>query len=69
MVREKVILGQFRLRYIDLHCATARERYELLLNRCPGIVEHLPSYLYPRQLLSGLCRGLFCCVVSIFAVN
>ena len=36
------ILGQFRLRYIDLHCATARERYELLLNRCPGIVEHLP---------------------------
>ena len=42
MVREKVILGQFRLRYIDLHCATARERYELLLNRCPGIVEHLP---------------------------
>ena len=38
MVREKVILGQFRLRYIDLHCATARERYELVLNRCPGIV-------------------------------
>ena len=36
------ILVQFRLRYIDLHCATARERYELLLNRCPGIVEHLP---------------------------
>ncbi len=36
------ILGQFRLRYIDLHCATARERYKLLLNRCPGIVEHLP---------------------------
>ena len=36
------ILGQFRLRYIDLYCATARERYELLLNRCPGIVEHLP---------------------------
>jgi CRP-like cAMP-binding protein len=24
------ILGQFRLRYIDLHCTTARERYELL---------------------------------------
>ena len=36
------ILGQFRLRYIDLHCTTARERYELLLQRCPGIVEHLP---------------------------
>ena len=27
--------------YIDLHRATARERYELLLQRCPGIVEHL----------------------------
>ena len=35
------ILFQFRSRYIDLHCATARERYELLLQRCPGIVEHL----------------------------
>ena len=27
--------------YRDLHRATARERYELLLQRCPGIVEHL----------------------------
>ena len=36
------ILGQFRLRYLDLHCATARESYERLLSRCPGIVEHLP---------------------------
>ena len=35
------ILFQFRSRYIDLHCATARERYELLLQRCPGIVVHL----------------------------
>ena len=35
------ILGQFRSRYLDLHRATARERYELLLQRCPGIVEHL----------------------------
>ena len=35
------ILFQFRSRYLDLHCATARERYELLLQRCPGIVEHL----------------------------
>ncbi len=34
-------LFQFRSRYLDLHCATARERYELLLQRCPGIVEHL----------------------------
>lgn len=35
------ILGQFRSRYLDLHCTTSRERYELLLQRCPGIVEHL----------------------------
>ena len=35
------ILFQFRSRYLDLHCATARERYELLLRRCPGIVHHL----------------------------
>ena len=36
------LLGQFRSRYLDLHCATPRKRYELLLQRCPGIVEHLP---------------------------
>ena len=35
------ILSQFRSRYLDLHCATARERYELLMQRCPGIVWHL----------------------------
>jgi len=35
------ILGQFRLRYIDLHCTTPRERYDQLMQRCPGIVEHL----------------------------
>ncbi len=35
------ILGQFRSRYLDLHCTTARERYYLLMQRCPGIVEHL----------------------------
>ena len=35
------ILGQFRSRYLDLHCTTPRKRYELLLQRCPGIVEHL----------------------------
>ena len=45
------ILAQFRLRYIDLHCATARERYELLLQRCPGIVEHLAL----QDLASFLC--------------
>jgi len=36
------ILCQFHERYLDLHRATARERYELLLQRCPGIVELLP---------------------------
>ncbi|MBR4700054.1 MAG: Crp/Fnr family transcriptional regulator [Prevotella sp.] len=35
------ILFQFRSRYLDLHCASPRERYDLLLQRCPGIVEHL----------------------------
>ena len=35
------IRSQFRSRYLDLHCATARERYELLMQRCPGIVGHL----------------------------
>ena len=36
------ILFQFRSRYLDLHCATARERYELLMQRCSGIVNDLP---------------------------
>ena len=35
------MLKQFKARYQDFHRATARERYELLLQRCPGIVEHL----------------------------
>ena len=35
------LLSQARACYLDLHRATARERYELLLRRCPGIVEHL----------------------------
>ncbi len=35
------ILFQFRSRYLDLHCTTARERYDLLMKRCPGIVDHL----------------------------
>ena len=38
------LLGQFRSRYLDLHCATPRERYKLLLQRCPGIVQHLPLH-------------------------
>ena len=45
------ILFQFRSRYLDLHCATARERYELLLQLCPGIVEHLDL----QDLASFLC--------------
>ena len=35
------ILGQFCSRYLDLHRATARERYDLLMQRCPGIVDLL----------------------------
>ena len=35
------ILFQFRSRYLDLHCTTPRERYDLLMQRCTGIVEHL----------------------------
>ena len=35
------ILFQFRSRYLDLHCATPRERYDLLMQRCPGIVKLL----------------------------
>lgn len=35
------ILSQFRSRYLDLHCITPRERYEMLLQRCPGIMEFL----------------------------
>ena len=35
------ILSQFRSRYLELHCTTPRERYELLLQRCPGIMELL----------------------------
>ena len=45
------ILSQFRSRYLDLHCTTPRERYELLLRRCPGIVEHLDL----QDLASFLC--------------
>ena len=40
MIGER-ILSQFRSRYLDLHCTTPRERYEMLLQRCPGIMEFL----------------------------
>ena len=33
------ILCQFRSSYLDLHCATPRERYERLMLRCPGIAD------------------------------
>ena len=45
------ILSQFRSRYLDLHCTTARERYDLLMQRCPGIVEHLDL----QDIASFLC--------------
>jgi CRP-like cAMP-binding protein len=38
------ILCQFHERYIDLHCATPRERYDMLMQRCPGIANELPQY-------------------------
>ena len=38
------ILCQFHERYLDLHCTTPRERYNLLMQRCPGIVNELPLY-------------------------
>ena len=44
-------LRSHRARYYDLHRATARERYELLLRRCPGIVHHLAL----QDLASFLC--------------
>ena len=45
------LLSQARACYLDLHRSTARERYELLLQRCPGIVEHLSL----QDLASFLC--------------
>ena len=35
------MLNQFKARYQDFHRATPYERYNLLTQRCPGIVEHL----------------------------
>jgi len=45
------VLRQRNQCYLDLHRASARERYELLLQRCPGIVEHLAL----QDLASFLC--------------
>ena len=58
------ILGQFRSRYLDFHCSTPSERYDQLLSRCPGIVEHLPlnaiaSFLnVTPQMLSRIRKDL-----------
>ena len=58
------ILFQFRSRYLDLHCATVRERYDLLMQRCPGIVEYLDlqdiaSFLnVTPQMLSRIRKDL-----------
>ena len=35
------MLNQFKARYQDFHRATPYERYNLLMQRCPGIVKHL----------------------------
>ena len=45
------LLFQARRSYLDFHRTTARERYELLLRRCPGIVHHLAL----QDLASFLC--------------
>ena len=39
LIAEHILL-QFRSRYLDLHCTSPRERYDLLLQRCPA-----PNYL------------------------
>ena len=36
------VLRQRNESYLNFHRATARERYILLIQRCPGIVQHLP---------------------------
>ena len=58
------LLNQKHARYLDLHRATALERYELLLRRCPGIARHLPlnaiaSFLcVTPQQLSRIRKGV-----------
>jgi len=58
------LLSQARRTYLELHRATARERYELLLRRCPGIVDHLSlnaisSFLsITPQMLSKIRKGI-----------
>ena len=45
------LLIQARRSYLNFFRTTARERYELLLQRCPGIVQHLAL----QDLASFLC--------------
>ena len=45
------LLIQARRSYLNFHRTTARERYEQLLQRCPGIVQHLAL----QDLASFLC--------------
>jgi CRP-like cAMP-binding protein len=45
------LLFQARRSYLNFFRTTARERYELLLQRCPGIVQHLAL----QDLASFLC--------------
>ena len=58
------MLNQFKARYQDFHRATPYERYNLLMRRCPGIVEHLPlnaiaSFLnVTPQMLSRIRKDL-----------
>ena len=58
------MLNQFKARYQDFHRATPHERYNQLLSRCPGIVEHLPlnaiaSFLnVTPQMLSRIRKDL-----------
>ena len=58
------ILCQFRSRYIDLHCATASERYVQLMQRCPGIVnlldlQDIASFLnISPQMLSKIRKNI-----------
>ena len=40
-VIDEHMLNQFKARYQDFHRATPHERYNLLMQHCPGIVEHL----------------------------
>ena len=38
------LLGQARQRFLDFYRTSSRERYEMLLHRCSGIVNHLPLH-------------------------